>query len=196
MSETLLDTTPLRDQRTMVVLTGLRDRHETPEQVREAWELFVRGYEIPGAAPFNRVPGAGLIARRRVGDYSTDLRHSDEALTVYVSGGRWIANCPTCNGGVAAWPYHERGCCLDCGTTYPLDYPDEGEIRRAAELLAPRVEAHRNWHRHVGEGVERLEAENALHPQMLAGSRTRVTLDLARLDDETRALLAEKGLIR
>lgn len=175
----LLDTSPLRDQRTM---TGDR-LHRTVADVQAGWEEWAAKH--------------GMIVRARRGDPALELRHSKTILPVYISGGRWIADCPNCNGGVAAWPYHGHGACLDCGTIYRLDYPTGEEVARAVELLTPRREEHRNWHRHLGEDVEHLEIENRLLPTTLQPHR--VTVDVAELEQtlssRTLAELRRKGVI-
>jgi hypothetical protein len=155
----LLDTAPLRDQRTM---TGPWV-HQTPEDVVDAWDRWINGHERPHpviAGATEQVAGAGLVHRRRNGDDTTHLRESKKTLVVYVSGGRWIADCPRCNGGIPGWPGHDRGCCLDCGTVYKLAYPPEDEIGEVVALLAIRPEVQRNYWCHRGETPEQLQVEN------------------------------------
>ncbi len=142
----LLDTAPLRDQRTMVDVMAPNFAHKTPEEIEAAWQGWV--------------DREGLPIRRRRGDYSRELRESRKVVVAYVSGGTWIADCPSCNGGVAAWPYHERGCCLDCGTIYRISYPPQDQIEAAVKILSERDEHHRHWHVHLGETVDHLEVEN------------------------------------
>lgn len=144
----LLDTAPLRDQRTMVNVHAPQWTHRTPAEVEAAWKEWADEY--------------GLIVRRRRGDYSTDLHESRKVVHAFVTGGKWLALCPACNGGVAAWPYHERGCCLDCGTVYRIQYPPQPQIDEAVRLLAERPENQRHWHAHEGETVEKLAEENKL----------------------------------
>jgi len=39
-------------------------------------------------------------------------------LIAYVNGGRWVANCPHCNSGIAVHPDWRYAACLDCLHTY------------------------------------------------------------------------------
>lgn len=156
--------------------------HKTVQDVEEAWRKWADQY--------------GLQIRQRRGDYSRDLRESRKALVVYVSGGRWIADCPSCSGGVAAWPGHERGCCLDCGTIYRLTYPPHNQIGQAVRLLAEREENQRHWYVHHGETVEKLEAENTLlrRTSILEGA---VSMDAIRsvLGHDAIAKLQQAGVV-
>lgn len=149
MGETiLLDTAPLRDQRTMVAVSAPRFMHQTVEDVEQAWKQWAET--------------EGFTIRRRRGDFARDLRQSRKIVVAYVSGGKWVGDCPSCNGGIATWPFHDRGCCLDCGTIYPITFPAKEEIEQAVRLLAGREENQRHWHVHRGETLEQLEAENTL----------------------------------
>jgi len=92
-------------------------------------------------------------------DYGTvTLRRADKVLAPYVNEGRWVADC-TCNGGIACQKGILAGCCLDCGTIYPIGWPGgEPEIE---EALRPRPPDRRNWL--PGEPVALLLAENVEH---------------------------------
>lgn len=134
----------IRDQREMI---GADRRHETVADVEAAWEEWVARH--------------GLPHRRRHGDNSTDLRETRKTVRAYISGGKWIADCPNCNGGVAAWRGNPRGACLDCGSIYRVNFPTRAEEKQAVELLAARPDPlTRSWHRHTGETVDELAAEN------------------------------------
>lgn len=138
----------IRDQRSMV-----GDRiHLTVDDVEAGWLEWIGQH--------------GLPIRRRAGDYSTDLRESRKKIVAYVSGGKWIADCPTCNGGVACWSENPRGACLDCGTIYRIDHPSPEERNLVETLLTarPRVED-RSWLRHRGEKPDNLRRENELLAQ-------------------------------
>jgi hypothetical protein len=197
MEPKLLDTAPLRDQRTMVGPWT----HASPDDVVAGWDKWVNGHERPHsviAGATEAVPGAGLIVRKRRGDLSTDLRESSKTLVVYVSGGRWIADCPDCNGGVPAWPGHDRGCCLDCGTVYRLAYPPEAEIREVVALLAVRPELDRNYWCHRGDTVEKLRAENVAAGWTQQASFGVIAIPAAALEQlspRTRRELQKAGLV-
>lgn len=131
----------------MVDVAGPAGIHRTVEDVENAWQRWAER--------------EGLAYRRRRGDWSTDLHSSRKRVQAYVSGGKWIADCPTCNGGIACWAENPKGCCLDCGTIYPVDYPKAAEEERAIALLSARPDPlTRTWNRHKGETLDDLEAEN------------------------------------
>lgn len=145
----LLDTPPLRDQRTMVDVTHPQQAHRTVEDVEAAWQRWA--------------DREGLTVRRRQGDYSTDLRRSRKAIVVHISGGKWIGDCPECRGGVAGWPCHPHGACLDCGTIFKLLYPTPAECLELADLLRVRPERERNYFPHLGEDIEMVRRENRVN---------------------------------
>lgn len=147
----LLDTAPLRDQRTMVDVTHPAGAHQTVQDVEEAWERWA--------------DREGLPIRRRQGDFSTDLKTSRKTVEVYISGGKWLGNCPNCNGGIPGWPNHPRGCCLDCGTIFQLDYPPEAETLELAKLMSARDEIDRNYFRHLGETLDDVRATQPVFEQ-------------------------------
>jgi hypothetical protein len=138
---------PFRDQRTMVDVSGPAGILQTVDDVEQAWQRWA--------------DREGLGWRIRRGDHSTDLHSSRKTVQAYISGGKWIADCPNCNGGIACWRDNPRGCCLDCGTIYRVDHPSETEEKRATEILLARANPEaRHWHRHRGETLDDLEAEN------------------------------------
>ena len=119
-------------------LRDQRDMHgpDTVEGQREHWAWFLaerRG----GLAPI------------------VDFRKVD----AYVSGGRWVADCPACNGGIACWDENPHGCCLTCGRVYTVVFPAKHD--EAATVLLARPDEHtRNWHPHRGETISDLQREN------------------------------------
>jgi hypothetical protein len=138
------DPSIIRDQREMI---GADVRHETVADVEAAWEDWAERY--------------GLSYRQRRGDNTRDLRRSPKIVVAYISGGRWIADCPRCNGGIAAWRENPRGACLDCGTIYRVKFPSKAESERAIAVLAERPDpTTRSWHVHERETVDDLVAEN------------------------------------
>ena len=88
--------------------------------------------------------------------------HDGGATVAYVNHGRWVADCPECNAGIAVWPDHPLTACGECGAVLTLEVPD-ADTRAAAEIVLSKrsVESVRNW-RPDGETVEDLQAENAL----------------------------------
>ena len=89
----------------------------------------------------------------------------DEISTVlraYVNHGRWVADCPACNGGVLGPNPQDGGTapCLDCGHLYTIAYPQEWRAIQALLVRRPRME-NRNWR--PGETCALLRAENLEH---------------------------------
>jgi hypothetical protein len=81
------------------------------------------------------------------------------AVSAYVSADRWVADCPHCSGGIAAWSENPRGACLSCGRIYRIRFP---KARRKIEtVLAKRRPANRHWL--LGETVDQLAVENLEH---------------------------------
>lgn len=156
-------------------------RRETVEDVEGAWREWAERH--------------GLAGRIRRGDRTTDLRPTRRQVKSYVSGGKWIADCPDCNGGIACWIENPRGACLDCGTIFRVNHPSQGEADRAEELLCARPDpATRSWHRHLGETIEDLERENAErlspHPSGVVDLSEVVRV----LGDKAYAQLVEEGV--
>ena len=137
MDYELIDTPPLRDQRSMVDVSHPAGLWSTVEEVEDAWQRWA--------------DREGLTVRRRRGDFSTELRKSRKAIVVHISRGKWIGDCPDCGGGVAGWPLHPHGACLDCGTIFQLEYPTADECRELAQLMQVRPETERNYFPHLGE---------------------------------------------
>lgn len=166
--------------------------HETVADVEAAWELWVKG----DPRDYEHFPPHRLVLRERRGDYTTDLRESKQVVVAYVSGGKWIADCPVCNGGIPCWHENPRGCCLDCGTIFQVDNPKPDEVDRVNELLAVRDLHLRNYHRHRDDTVEKLVEENALitREKILSGA---VSIDAVReiLGDDAIEKLRGEGAI-
>lgn len=158
--------------------------HSTVEEVERGWDEWVAQH--------------GFGIRRRDGDYSTDLRTSRKRLVAYVSGGRWIADCPNCNGGVPVWNENPRGVCLDCGTIYRIDHPAADELVLVADLLGARPDPlTRNWNRHQGETLDDLAAENATLVRARDASELLIGVDVVArvLGDDALLRLQEAGVV-
>lgn len=94
--------------------------------------------------------------------YVPHLVEMDTEIFAYVSAGRWVADCatPGCNGGIACWPEHNRGACLDCGHVYAIVFPGMDERLEGEALLSYRGEDNQNWRPDKGEKTQMLRAEN------------------------------------
>lgn len=78
----------------------------------------------------------------------------------YINHGRWVVDCPRCNGGVKV-SEQEAGC-PDCGAELAVGWPDQADRDAAEEVLAVRPTENRNWYP-ATEDVDDLKAENLLH---------------------------------
>ena len=117
-------------------------KHQTVEDVQAFWVEWTARHGLP------------LV---------TDPR----PVQPYVSEGRWVGDCPECNGGIACWDQNPHGCCLTCGHMYPIVWhPDTAS---AAETLEVRPGRNQHWRPHLGETVAILERENALMRHELGG---------------------------
>ena len=116
----------LRDARTMTGPVPLA----SPDEVEAFW-----------------IEWAARVGFRRGRTRFAETRESTRRVGARVDHGRWIADCPTggCNGAAAAWVEMPRACCLDCGTIFPVEFPDAAEIESAEVVLAARPEEARNW---------------------------------------------------
>jgi hypothetical protein len=122
---------PLIDQRMM---SG-HAIHSSPAEVEDFWRAH---------AEDQRVKNGYMFAERRD---ATDFERSALPLHAYVNHGRWVADCPRCNGGVALWQEHDQGCCLDCGTIYNrITWPSQKDIAMVEKALSLQpIYEERNW---------------------------------------------------
>lgn len=148
----------IQDQRTT---TGKRE-HVTVDDVRSFWRAAAANGEI-----------------RHHGRPVEELRYSDLKSTVYISAGRFVADCPfpTCNGGATCWVENPEACCLDCGTVFTPVWPTKkdlgGELEEAVEILALRPNPlWRNFRAsHPGETIDDLKAQNLAVGDGLPGGK-------------------------
>jgi hypothetical protein len=88
------------------------------------------------------------------------------ALPAFVSGGRWLVQCPACHSAQYTTQADPRFFCIDClnehakGKWLPVVWPEDRAAIEAA--LEARPDHHtRTWMPH--ESVEDLHAQNAEH---------------------------------
>jgi hypothetical protein len=133
----------LRDQRFMTGEVPL----DTPAQVRAAWQAFAELHGFVDETGL-RVPGSPLI-------------EDELELVAHVSDSRWVADCP-CGGGIAAWPLHRKGCCLDCGHVFAIKFPPADELPHIVAVLEARPDPRtRYFDPRAGEELIDLKAQNA-----------------------------------
>lgn len=117
--------------------------HSTPEEVEAYWQ---------GWATTNFF--------RRDGEYVHGLLETEETVTAYINQARWVADCLHCGGGIATWPAHPRGACLDCGRIYAVSFPQLRVLREGVAILEERNrEGAMNWNP-ATETVDDLASEN------------------------------------
>jgi hypothetical protein len=92
--------------------------------------------------------------------HNPNVGRDERTVTAYVNRGRWVADCPNCNGGCIADPSLPSTGCVDCGYLYPVEFPGQDDQDAAADALASRKRIDQNWHVHVGETPDDLRREN------------------------------------
>lgn len=131
----------------------------TVQDVRDAWVAFGLEHGWVDAETGLRTPGSALIDA------------TSSTLEAFVSDSRWLADCP-CGGGIASWPEHPHGACLDCGHVYTIRFPAPAELAAAVEVLERRPDPRtRYYDPRAGETVLDLKAENASRAVSFTGSR-------------------------
>lgn len=93
----------------------------------------------------------------KAGEYQTQ---PGQTVMAYINHGRWVADCPACNGAELVEQGH-RMLCGSCGAVHDVDWPSD--IDEAETLLEQRPVGHQHWDRHKGETVDTLAAENIDH---------------------------------
>lgn len=96
-----------------------------------------------------------FLERRRIKRVVTG-----KTVKAYINGGRWVADCPNDNGGIACLPGHDEATCLSCGHAYKVKWPAAKTMSAALTVLLAREKPeNRNW-RPGDESVQDLKAEN------------------------------------
>ena len=78
----------------------------------------------------------------------------------YVSLNRWVADCPECGSGAAAWPANPVARCFGCGAIFHVRFP--ADWAEGIRVLEERAQKHRHWHPDR-ETVDDLKVENLTH---------------------------------
>lgn len=108
-----------------------------------------------------------------------------DAIRPHVDGGRWVADCPYCRTGMAAWPKATTigVACLGCGRRFRnVTYPTAQMIAAAEKALAARPERYRAW-LPTTERAADLSDENEAHGFERTGDplvETQTRIDRAR----------------
>lgn len=101
--------------------------------------------------------------RKAMDEAGTKAHARSEDLVAYVNHGRWLADCPLCNSGIALDAELPAALCFDCGAVFArVMWPtpeDKAAIEAALERRPRR--AVQNWR--PGEAVLSLLAENLEH---------------------------------
>lgn len=127
----------IKDQRT---ITGGADARE----IRRRWRDFIEQNGAPER------------------DDERSLEQTNEVVAAYINHGRWVADCPNCNGGIAAWAENDACCCLDCGRVYHAVFPSTRKRDKVEAILLERPSgAYMNWNPDR-ESIADLKAESIL----------------------------------
>ncbi len=78
----------------------------------------------------------------------------------YINHGRWVVDCPKCNGAGLTSRTIKVACCFDCGSVYTtVSFPRNA--KKIEDVLLRRTdEASRNW---TTESIKELLEENKIH---------------------------------
>lgn len=134
--------------------------HEAPEApvVRSARHML-RGAGVDASdapeAVLERLSGFWRVHLVQQGLWMVE---DDRVLDAYINQGRWVADCPNCNGGIAVIVEDPQGCCLDCGHHYRCSMPND--VDEVVQALAERPEQARNFDPGRGETIAGLKGEN------------------------------------
>jgi len=89
-----------------------------------------------------------------------------KSVKAYINWGRWVADCPDCNGAEIVSKAEKKLWCLSCnnvyndGKCYSVTFPKNTEAIEKIILARPNLE-NRNWE--VGETVTELKKQNKVH---------------------------------
>lgn len=113
----------------------------------------------------------GMAAKKSMHAPARDDVTAGAPVQAYVNHGRWIAECPDCNGAQIMSETERRFWCLSCGNAainfawrhvrLPRDRDDIESTLMLRPAARPDKAITRNWN--AGETVEELEQENASH---------------------------------
>lgn len=108
-----------------------------------------------------RVGSEGLDSRLHRLLIANGLKETPDVRSVvaYANHGRWVADCPEDNGGIACAPGVTSGVCLDCGHVYAVTWTTK--VDQIEALMDARPESAQNWHPDR-ETVADLEAQNQM----------------------------------
>lgn len=84
---------------------------------------------------------------------------SKKVQSLYVNHGRWVVACSYCNNTIVSSPRLTTAICLECGTAYKVEVPEDWDA--IEEALVVRPIASQNWTKETT--VEELLAENQEH---------------------------------
>lgn len=120
------------------------------------------------ATAIHMVPSAEALALKftqKMRQRGTPVRESDERLVARVDHGRWVADCPACNSGVALTPGVNEAFCFGqgCGHRFTvIEWPAASDVEEIERTLRARPKiVTRNWA--PTETLTNLRAENRAH---------------------------------
>ena len=86
--------------------------------------------------------------------------HDGTIAVAYVNHGRWVADCPECNGAEII-AQGQTMLCGSCGAEHQVDFPDKPTREGIVAALTVRKPSNQNWYPH--EQVTELVAQNIDH---------------------------------
>lgn len=135
---------------------------------------LVKGHPASPAAYLAVAVARAKKAGRQVVD-------DDRALIAYVNHGRWVADCPHCNGGIMLDPTWPLAACLGAGCHRVFRaIAQPAEWAQIEEILAVRPVPHQHWGYERGvarsltapvQSIADLHRENAEHRDEIAHGR-------------------------
>jgi hypothetical protein len=87
-------------------------------------------------------------------------------VKAYVNRGRWVADCPHCNGGIGVSPRYKEAMDFSCGTRYTVEFPSDWP--EASTVLDARPPDNANW-KPNDQRVMDLKEENLRRGVPMAG---------------------------
>lgn len=100
-------------------------------------------------------PGLSRLIRTRLAERGIRPNAQPSPVYAYANHGRWVADCPSCNGAEHV-KEDELFLCGTCGRQSQVVWPEETGL--IEELLEGRDRKHQNWN--IGEPVDQLAFEN------------------------------------
>jgi hypothetical protein len=122
---------------------------------------------VPGVRKMGQRAWFFAIAQGRGLTIQNEIAAAQPAIEARVDHGRWLCDCPNCNGAELVTQDDPIFLCLTCGNSQvegrflKVIFPNANTRREIEALLVDRPLMNRNWN--IGETIADLAAENAAH---------------------------------